>query len=90
MLVCELVPPPTCLLIWFANVNMESKPRGTYKRCCFLSFFVDALWPIADLWLQEAEKMGKAPDFVYCKELLENTGIVTVPGSGFRQASDFC
>ena len=29
--------------------------------------------------------MGKAPDFLYCKELLENTGIVTVPGSGFRQ-----
>ena len=31
--------------------------------------------------------MGKAPDFLYCKELLENTGIVTVPGSGFRQVS---
>lgn len=35
--------------------------------------------------LQEAEKIGKAPDFLYCKELLDNTGIVTVPGSGFRQ-----
>ena len=37
--------------------------------------------------MQEAEKIGKAPDFLYCKELLENTGIVTVPGSGFRQVS---
>ena len=37
--------------------------------------------------VQEAEKIGKAPDFLYCKELLENTGIVTVPGSGFRQVA---
>lgn len=29
--------------------------------------------------------MGKAPDFFYCKQLLEETGIVTVPGSGFKQ-----
>ena len=29
---------------------------------------------------------GKAPDFYYCKALLEATGIVTVPGSGFQQA----
>lgn len=39
-------------------------------------------------WIaQEAEKVGKSPDFLYCKEMLESTGIVTVPGSGFRQAS---
>ncbi len=37
------------------------------------------------LVLQEAEKIAKAPDFLYCKELLDNTGIVTVPVSGFRQ-----
>lgn len=28
----------------------------------------------------EAERQGKSPDFVYCMELLDNTGIVTVPG----------
>ena len=35
--------------------------------------------------MQAAKKTGKAPDFFYCKELLEETGIVTVPGSGFKQ-----
>lgn len=34
---------------------------------------------------QEADKIGKAPDFFYCKSLLEETGVVTVPGSGFQQ-----
>lgn len=29
---------------------------------------------------------GRQPDFLYCMELLERTGIVTVPGSGFGQA----
>lgn len=28
---------------------------------------------------------GRQPDFLYCMELLERTGIVTVPGSGFGQ-----
>jgi aspartate/methionine/tyrosine aminotransferase len=32
-----------------------------------------------------AEKMGKDPDFLYCMELLKSTGIVAVPGSGFKQ-----
>ena len=35
---------------------------------------------------QAAKEAGKAPDFFYCKQLLEETGIVTVPGSGFKQA----
>lgn len=34
---------------------------------------------------EEAKKQGVAPDFYYCMRLLEATGIVTVPGSGFRQ-----
>ena len=32
-----------------------------------------------------AKKLGKTPDTFYCLGLLEDTGIVTVPGSGFRQ-----
>jgi hypothetical protein len=32
-----------------------------------------------------AAKLGKEADFMYCMELLDNTGIVTVPGSGFGQ-----
>lgn len=35
--------------------------------------------------VEAAKKRGVAPDYLYCEELLENTGIVTVPGSGFHQ-----
>ncbi|MEW5319533.1 MAG: hypothetical protein WDW38_010678 [Sanguina aurantia] len=34
----------------------------------------------------EATRLGKQPDWLYCKELLQATGIVVVPGSGFGQA----
>jgi len=34
-----------------------------------------------------ATKAGKSPDTFYCLRLLEATGLVVVPGSGFRQAS---
>ncbi|KAI8470646.1 MAG: alanine aminotransferase [Monoraphidium minutum] len=34
-----------------------------------------------------AKAAGKAADVFYCLQLLEDTGIVTVPGSGFGQAS---
>ena len=44
-----------------------------------------ACWSYGNLIAQEAEKIGKAPDFFYCKCMLEETGIVTVPGSGFQQ-----
>jgi aspartate/methionine/tyrosine aminotransferase len=32
-----------------------------------------------------AREAKVAPDFLYCKELLDATGIVAVPGSGFKQ-----
>lgn len=35
--------------------------------------------------IAKASKLGQAPDFLYCMELLEETGICVVPGSGFRQ-----
>ncbi len=35
--------------------------------------------------VEAAKKEGKAPDFFYCRELLTAKGIVTVPGSGFKQ-----
>jgi glutamate--glyoxylate aminotransferase len=36
--------------------------------------------------LEAARKAGRAPDAFYCLRLLEATGIVAVPGSGFGQA----
>ena len=35
--------------------------------------------------IQAAEQAGKAADTYYCLRLLEETGLVTVPGSGFGQ-----
>eukprot|EP00766_Chilomastix_caulleryi_P000935 gnl/Chilomastix_caulleri/1913.p1 GENE.gnl/Chilomastix_caulleri/1913~~gnl/Chilomastix_caulleri/1913.p1 ORF type:complete len:139 (+),score=38.48 gnl/Chilomastix_caulleri/1913:122-538(+) len=36
-------------------------------------------------FVAEAKGLGLVPDFYYCKQLLEQTGIVVVPGSGFLQ-----
>jgi len=35
--------------------------------------------------IEAAQKAGKAPDAFYCVALLDETGICTVPGSGFGQ-----
>lgn len=35
--------------------------------------------------IEAAKQAGKAPDVFYAFELLENTGICIVPGSGFGQ-----
>lgn len=40
---------------------------------------------LPDALIKEAEKTGRAADFNYCMALLDKTGIVTVPGSGFGQ-----
>lgn len=37
-------------------------------------------------FLAEAKQLGKAPDVLYCLQLLDETGLSCVPGSGFRQA----
>lgn len=36
-------------------------------------------------YIAKAEKMGKSPDGLYCMDMLEQTGVVTVPGAGFGQ-----
>jgi alanine transaminase len=38
--------------------------------------------------IKEAEKRGMKPDVMYCFELLEETGICVVPGSGFGQRDE--
>jgi glutamate--glyoxylate aminotransferase len=35
--------------------------------------------------IDAAQKKGKSPDVMYCLELLEETGLSCVPGSGFQQ-----
>ena len=46
------------------------------------------IFPSIDLpkkFIEEAKKLGKEPDFLWCKYMLEEAGIVLVPGSGFGQ-----
>lgn len=38
--------------------------------------------------IQAAKDKNLEPDFLYCYEMLEQTGIMTVPGSGFGQKED--
>ena len=45
-----------------------------FPRLHFSQKFIDA-----------AKKQGKSPDFIYCLEMVDKTGIMTVPGSGFGQ-----
>eukprot|EP00439_Symbiodinium_sp_Y106_P031310 s3250_g3.t1 len=40
--------------------------------------------------IQAASMKHQDPDELWCLELLEQTGIVTVPGSGFGQQEDDC
>jgi alanine transaminase len=37
---------------------------------------------------QKAAEAGMQPDTYYCMEVLKNTGIVLVPGNGFKQKKD--
>jgi len=39
--------------------------------------------------IKAAEAEKSAPDAFYCKRLLNATGIVVVPGSGFGQVSSY-
>ena len=40
---------------------------------------------LTDSAIKAAKAKGMAPDAMYCVEVLEQTGIVVVPGSGFKQ-----
>ena len=39
-------------------------------------------------FIDQAHSQGKEPDFIYCMEMVDKTGIMTVPGSGFGQEPD--
>ena len=36
-------------------------------------------------FIDQAHSQGVEPDFLYCMDLVNQTGIMTVPGSGFQQ-----
>mmetsp|Transcript_19207 Transcript_19207/g.25306 ORF Transcript_19207/g.25306 Transcript_19207/m.25306 type:complete len:86 (+) Transcript_19207:1-258(+) len=41
--------------------------------------------PLPEKAIQAAEFSNQKPDAMYCMELLEATGVIVVPGSGFGQ-----
>ena len=43
---------------------------------------------LPDAVIKAARDAGTAPDTYYCRRVLDATGIVMVPGSGFRQVRD--
>jgi alanine transaminase len=38
----------------------------------------------SEKFIEEAAQAGKEPDFLYCMDMVNQTGIMTVPGSGFK------
>lgn len=36
-------------------------------------------------FIADAEKLGKSADYMYCMEMVEETGVMTVPGSEYGQ-----
>lgn len=69
---------------------LEGDTRSVYEEECAGCNSEGALYTFPRLDLPDAahkaaEKAGKAPDMLYCSELLEGTGIVAIPGSGFKQ-----
>lgn len=86
------------LYIQEKNAILESLKKRRSELCCALSklpgisctpadgsmyVFFKVILP--ESVIQEAAKRGVTPDYLYCEELLNCTGIVTVPGSGFHQ-----
>jgi alanine transaminase len=39
----------------------------------------------SEKFINEAKAQGKEPDFLYCMDMVNETGIITIPGSGFKQ-----
>jgi aspartate/methionine/tyrosine aminotransferase len=65
------------------NGNLESY----LAPFCFNTFYLDFLLQVhlPAKAVEKAKSVGQAPDVFYAFQLLENTGICVVPGSGFGQ-----
>ena len=68
---------------------MYAFPTVVLPRKCLLQFMFDFLYltyiSITAKAIAEAKTLGVAADELYCMQLVEQTGIVVVPGSGFGQ-----
>ncbi|AET39370.1 alanine transaminase ALT2 Ecym_4307 [Eremothecium cymbalariae DBVPG len=72
--------------LWETFNNLEGvecrKPQG--------SMYLFPRLVLPQKAIKAAESLDMQPDEFYCTELLNSTGICTVPGSGFGQAPDTC
>jgi glutamate--glyoxylate aminotransferase len=56
--------------------------------CCSGALYAFPRFTLPPAAIAAAKKLGKSPDVMYCLELLEETGLTCVPGSGFQQVPD--
>jgi aspartate/methionine/tyrosine aminotransferase len=71
----------------YAHVQYDS-PMSLHVLCAYM--YAGAMYSFPRIHLPAkaiaaANAKGVEPDFLYCEELLDATGICTVPGSGFGQ-----
>ena len=83
---------PQCGIIAGRADLIKKIKKNAMKRAMRCDkFTIAALYSILKIYqnpekaIKFAEGQGKAPDAFYCMELLDETGIVVVPGSGFGQ-----
>lgn len=68
----------------FLHSELNSIPGMTCNKIQGALYGFPRLY-LPDHFIAEAKKLNLEPDFYYCRELLEETGICVVPGSGFKQ-----
>ncbi|KAL4855137.1 Alanine aminotransferase 2 [Chlorella vulgaris] len=67
------------------TLSLNSSPAPMLPAAVEGSMYAFPRLTIPPAAVKAAADQDKQPDFVYCMELLDKTGIVTVPGSGFGQ-----
>lgn len=67
------------------TLSFNSSPASMLPAAVEGSMYAFPRLTIPPAAVKAAADQDKQPDFVYCMELLDKTGIVTVPGSGFGQ-----
>jgi alanine transaminase len=75
--------------------NLKEKAELIYKKLNSMknvkcneiegAMYAFPLIELPEKIIKKARELKMEPDYYYCLSLLENTGLITVPGSGFGQ-----
>ena len=74
---------PFTILFLLTPLTLPSLPSSLSPRQTAMYSFPKITLPQS--FIEAAQAQGKAPDVLYCLELLKETGLSCVPGSGFQQ-----